>query len=132
MFWPHATVRSRTTLETQSSVLKFCSTILLTAILPVALTTAVACSKPENVTIVDGARASIEEMNANQILVISYLTAMDAYLECLASDTPSSGLSLAGASSRQRKKLRDEAIDAKEALAAAFNEQVRVFKATNP
>lgn len=91
-----------------------------------------ACSKPEAVNIADGARASIEEMNANQLLVINYLTAMDAYLKCLASEPAPAGLNLAGDSARQRKKLRDEAIAAKEKIAAQFNEQVRVFKDANP
>ena len=91
------------------------------------------CPYPDAAKMPSGATATNDEMVAGQKTVKAYMAEMDAYLKCL--DDEEAALSEEQLTPEQRA-LRVEkynaAVDVMEATAAAFNEQVREYKATNP
>jgi hypothetical protein len=98
------------------------------------------CIYPEDVPIPDGAASTYEEMRDGQTYVKEYMADMEAFLECLKKEADEAPASAAGevAVDQNRGDENDllqrrlEAIDAMEAVAAKFNEQVRAYKLANP
>ena len=90
-----------------------------------------ACDYPEAVSVPDGRTATQDEMVSGQRQVKAYMAAMEEYLDCLDAETNAGGEE---PTDEQRKILisrHNAAVDEMETLAAAFNEQVRAFKAAN-
>jgi len=102
-----------------------------------APTLAAECFYPDGVIIPDGARSTVEEMKASEAYVREYMAAMEEYLECLEQEAvqseaqPTTAAPESGPAG-ERTRQRHAAIDAMEAVAAQFNEQVRAFKKANP
>jgi len=90
------------------------------------------CAYPEDIVIAEGASSTYEEMNDGQSLVKEYMAEMEAYLKCLEPEQSVLASQLTDDSAARRKQNRRQAMDAMEAVAAKFNEQVRAFKKANP
>jgi hypothetical protein len=99
-----------------------------------------ACSYPQPPQqIPDGNTASMEEMQAAAKAVRQYDADINAYVACLKLEHDQSVAKDGGTLSDDQKKERERmqvqkhnaAIDELEAVAARFNEQVKVFKAKN-
>ena len=90
------------------------------------------CAYPDAVDIPDGARSTYEEMRDSQAFIKEYMAEMETYLACLEQAATSDANELTGDEESVRTQRRYSAIDAMESVAAQFNEQVRVFKQTNP
>jgi hypothetical protein len=91
-----------------------------------------ACDYPADLKIPDGKTATQEEITAASASVKKYLADMEIYTACLDAEfaalpveqqTPEAKL--------MQVKKYNAAVDAMEAEALAFNEQLRAFKAAN-
>ena len=112
---------------------------IVTVALLVFNSAAAECVLPEEITVPDGLVSSYEEMRDGQTFVKAYMAEMEAYLDCLeqqkaeldkeAQPTDPGSRLLAD---EEHLEQRTAAIDAMEAVAAQFNEQVRAFKIANP
>src|SRR5690606_5406058 len=90
------------------------------------------CEYPPAVDIPDGTSATKDDMTDARIAVEKYMKDMEGYLECL--DQESATLPEEERTPEQRSmhaKRHNAAVDAMEAVAARFNEQVRAFKKAN-
>ena len=93
---------------------------------------AAACEYPADVALPDGAKATEAEMNAAAAVVKKYIADMDAYMACL--DTEQAALPVEQKTPETKAlhvKRHNAAVDAEEAIAARFNEQIKAFKAAN-
>jgi hypothetical protein len=91
------------------------------------------CPYPDVADIPDGATATNDQMVDGQKTVKAYMAEMDAYLKCL--DDEEAALSEEQKTPEEhalRIEKYNAAVDVMEANAAAFNEQVREYKAANP
>jgi hypothetical protein len=107
---------------------------IMTAVLGIAFAVAVpaqaACEYPADVALPDGAKATEAEMNAGSAVVKKYIADMDAYMACL--DAEQAALPVEQQTPENKAlhvKRHNAAVDAEEAIAARFNEQVRAYKA---
>ncbi len=92
---------------------------------------AYACDTPSLVAMPDGNSASMQQMVDAQKKVKTYVAAMDDYLGCLDKEIKAAG-DKAPAEFKDLMTLRhNNAVTEMEALAGAFNEQVRAFKAAH-
>lgn len=89
-----------------------------------------ACEYPADVKIPDGKSATQDEISAASSAVKKYLGDMEAYMACL--DADSAALPVEQQTPETKAlhvKRYNAAVDAMEAAANAFNEQLRAFKA---
>ena len=91
-----------------------------------------ACDYPADLTIPDGKTATQAEITAASAAVKKYLADMEAYTGCLDAEFAALPVEQQTPEAKvlQVKKY-NAAVDAMEAEAAAFNEQLRAFKAAN-
>ncbi len=87
-----------------------------------------ACEYPAAVTIPDGATASEQEMLDAQSGVKKYMEEMQAYLNCMDEEAAALGDTESEEQKALHAKRHNAAVTAMEELAAAFNEQVRLYK----
>ncbi len=90
------------------------------------------CAYPDDVAIPDGAQSTYEQMRDSQAFVKEYMAEMETYLVCIEQPEVTDATESIGDNESGRTQRRLAAIDAMESVAAQFNEQVRVFKQTNP
>ena len=100
-------------------------------LLTVALAPAAqACDYPSDLKIPDGKSATQEEMAAGVTAMKKYQTNMEAYRACLDADFAALPVEQQTPEAKAlHVKRYNAAVDAETAEAAAFNEQVRAFKA---
>jgi hypothetical protein len=108
----------------------------MTAVLGVAFAilnpAAAACEYPADVALPDGAKATEAEMNAASGLVKKYIADMDAYMACL--DAEQTALPVEQQTPEAKAlhvKRHNAAVDAEEAIAGRFNEQIKAYKAAS-
>jgi len=90
------------------------------------------CNFPSEVNVPDGTTASNEEMVNGQKLVKTYMAEMEAYLECLDKEAEMLGEEETPEQQGIHVQRHNAAVEAMEATAANFNEQVRAYKSANP
>ena len=91
------------------------------------------CPYPDEVGMPDGATATNDQMVDGQKAVKAYMAEMDAYLKCMdKEDAALDEEQLTPELQSLRVEKYNAAVDVMEATAAAFNEQVREYKAANP
>jgi hypothetical protein len=87
-----------------------------------------ACTYPPEITIPDGNAATKEQMLAANGAMKEYQAKVNEYLDCLDKEEADLG----DAATPEQKELHvsrhNAAVDALEAIAARYNEQVRAFK----
>jgi peptidyl-prolyl cis-trans isomerase A (cyclophilin A) len=85
------------------------------------------CDAPETPTAPDGATVTLEAMLAGQSATRDFVSAGDTYLKCLAKiiDNDERSVSDRNAAISEHNRM----VSAMEQVAAAFNEQIRAFKA---
>jgi hypothetical protein len=100
-------------------------------LLALSLTSAAqACEYPPDLKIPDGKSATQEEISAASTAVKKYLADMDTYTACLDADFAALPVEQQTPEAKALNvKKYNAAVDAMEAEAAAFNEQLRAFKA---
>lgn len=111
---------------------KFMMTAVLGIAFAVSNPAVAACDYPPDIELPDGAKASEAEMNAASGVVKKYIADMDTYMACLdAEDAALPEEEKTPETRAMHVKRHNAAVDAEEAIAARFNEQVKAFKAAN-
>ncbi|HSC17182.1 MAG TPA: hypothetical protein VLI71_18775 [Gammaproteobacteria bacterium] len=105
---------------------------LLTAIASAYGLAAQACEAPSPVAIPDGSTATREQMLAAQAQVRAYQAAMTEFLACIDSDLDSEGEQVPEEFKSLMVSRHNAAVAEMEGVAAAFNDQLRAFRAANP
>ncbi len=90
------------------------------------------CTQPKAASIPNGETATSEEMVEAQTYVKQYMAEMDLFLACLDQEESALTEPLTAEQSQQHTQLHNSAVDTMEDVATKFNEQVRVFKKSNP
>ena len=93
---------------------------------------AAACENPKVVSVPDGKTATMEQLLAAQSEVKSYMAAMQTYLDCLNQELDAQGEEAPAEFKRLMITRHDTGVAEMEGVAAAFNEQVKAYKAANP
>jgi hypothetical protein len=90
-----------------------------------------ACTYPQEVSIPDGATATNEDMLNGQTLVKQYMAEMESYLDCLDQEETTIPENQTPEAKQLHVQRHNSAVDAMEAMAASFNEQIRAYKQAN-
>ncbi len=107
----------------------FASLVLAVSLAPSA---EAACEYPAEVKLPAGKTATQDEMSAGSGAVKKYLADMDAYLACLDADAAALPVEQQTPDAKSMHVKRyNAAVDAMEATAASFNDQLRAFKGAN-
>lgn len=93
---------------------------------------AAACEPPSPVPMPDGATATRDQMLAAQAQVRAYQAAMNELLACLASELDGEGEQAPEEFKSLMVSRHNAAVAEMEGVAAAFNDQLRAFRAANP
>jgi DNA repair ATPase RecN len=88
-----------------------------------------ACEYPADVKIPDGKTATEDEITAASAAVKKYLGEMEAYMDCIDADAAAVPVEEQTPEAKAlHVKRYNAAVDAMEATANSFNEQLRAFK----
>ena len=93
---------------------------------------AAACEPPAPVPMPDGATATREQMLAAQAQVRAYQTAMNEFVACIDSEAEAQGEQAPAEFKALMVERHNTAVAEMEGVAAAFNDQLRAFRAANP
>lgn len=91
-----------------------------------------ACESPTVVNIPDGKSSTMEQMLAAQAQVKAYQAAMNEFLACIDAEVTAQGENAPAEFTSLMDARHNAAIAEMEAVAAAFNEQIRAYRAANP
>ena len=93
---------------------------------------AAACEPPAPVPMPDGATATRDQMLAAQAQVHAYQAAMTEFLACIDSEQQAEGEQAPDEFKALMVDRHNAAVAEMEGVAAAFNDQLRAFRAANP
>ncbi len=93
---------------------------------------AVACEQPAAVAVPDGKTSTREQMIAGQAQIRTYQTAMTEFLACIDGELEAEGERAPDEFKTLMVSRHNAAVAEMEGVAAAFNEQLRAFRAANP
>jgi hypothetical protein len=93
---------------------------------------AAACEAPAPVAMPDGATATREQMLAAQQEVRAYQAAMNEFVACIDSELQGEGEQAPEEFKSLMVSRHNAAVTEMEGVAAAFNDQLRAFRAANP
>jgi hypothetical protein len=112
--------------------MKLLTSCVLTAIASGYCFAAAACEAPSPVAMPDGSKATREEMLAAQAQVKAYQAAMNEFVACIDSEGDAQGEQAPAEFKSLIVERHNAAVSEMEGVAAAFNEQLRAFRAANP
>ena len=98
----------------------------------VAAAASLACDYPPLVVVPDGRTSTMEELMTAQTGVRTYITGMEAYLECVDQELDATGDDAPAEYKAILFSRHNAAVAEMEAIAASFNEQVQAYKEANP
>jgi hypothetical protein len=93
---------------------------------------AAACENPTMVSLPDGQTATMEQLLTAQGEVKTYMAAMEVYLACVDGELEAKGEDAPAEFKALMVTRHNAAVTEMETIAAAFNEQVKAYKAANP
>lgn len=105
--------------------------IVLTAIAGSFALAAAACETPAMVSIPDGKTANKDALLAAQTQVKTYMAAMNDYLACVDNEMAAKGDDAPAEYKSLMVSRHNSAVSEMESVAAAFNEQVKAYKAAS-
>jgi hypothetical protein len=91
-----------------------------------------ACEAPAVPAVPDGKTATMEQLLAAQGQVKSYMTSMQEYLACIDMEADAKGADAPAEYKAMMVDRHNTAVTEMEQIAAAFNDQVKAYKAANP
>lgn len=94
--------------------------------------TAAACENPAAVAIPDGKASTMEQMLAAQAQVKAYQAAMTEFLACIDSELEAQGEAAPEEFKSLMVSRHNAAVAEMEGVAAAFNDQIKAYRAANP
>jgi hypothetical protein len=112
--------------------MKFLTSSCLAALASCASAAAFACETPAMIPLPDGKTATKEELLAAQAQVKTYMAAMNDYLACVDGEAEAKGADAPEQFKAMMVTRHNTAVTEMETVAAAFNDQVKAFKAANP
>ncbi|MBM4195556.1 MAG: hypothetical protein FJ197_00460 [Gammaproteobacteria bacterium] len=98
------------------------------AALAAANTAAAACAYPPEIDVPNGARATKDEMVAANAAVKGYMAQVEEYLACLDREEADLGDAVTDEQKQLHTTRHNTAVDALNAVAARYNEQVQAYK----
>jgi hypothetical protein len=93
---------------------------------------AAACENPAAIVIPDGKSSTMEQMLAAQAQVKAYQAAMTEFLACIDSDLEAQGEQAPDEFKSLMVSRHNAAVAEMEGVAAAFNDQIKAYRAANP
>jgi hypothetical protein len=93
---------------------------------------AAACENPALVSIPDGKTSTLEQMLAAQKDVKAYQAKMNDYLACVDAEAETQGEQAPNEYKALMVNRHNAAVAEMEGVAAAFNDQIKAYKAANP
>ena len=93
---------------------------------------AAACENPAAIAIPDGKSSTMEQMLAAQAQVKAYQAAMNVFLACLDSELEAQGEQAPDDFKSLMVSRHNAAVAEMEGVAAAFNDQIKAYRAANP
>jgi hypothetical protein len=93
---------------------------------------AAACDNPAAVAMPDGKTATRDQMLAAQAEVKAYQAAMNTFLACIDSDLEAQGEQAPEDFKALMVARHNAAVSEMEGVAAAFNDQLKAYRAANP
>jgi hypothetical protein len=93
---------------------------------------AAACENPAAVAMPDGKTSTMEQMLAAQAQVKAYQAAMNEFLACIDSELAAEGEQAPEEFKSLMVSRHNAAVSEMEGVAAAFNEQLKAYRAANP
>ena len=93
---------------------------------------ALACDNPPAVVIPDGKSSTMEQMLAAQAQVKTYQAAMGEFLACIDAELEAEGESAPEEFKSLMVSRHNAAVAEMEGVAAAFNDQIKAYRAANP
>ena len=95
-------------------------------------TAGMACEAPAVVSMPDGKTATMEQLLAAQVQIKTYMASMQGYLSCIDMEADAKGADAPAEYKSMMVDRHNTAVSEMEQIAAAFNEQVKAYKAANP
>jgi len=105
---------------------------LVTAIAVGSTYSATACEAPAPVAIPDGKTSTMDQMLAGQAQVKTYQTAMTEFLACIDAEGAAQGETAPEEFKSLMIARHNAAVAEMEGVAAAFNDQIKAYRAANP
>lgn len=105
---------------------------LVTAIAVGYAHSAAACEAPAPVAVPDGKSSTMEQMLAGQAQVKAYQTAMNEFLACIDAEAAAQGETAPEEYKSLMVARHNAAVSEMEGVAAAFNDQIKAYRAANP
>jgi hypothetical protein len=93
---------------------------------------ALACEAPALPAVPDGKSATMDQLLAAQGQIKTYMAAMQEYLACIDMEADAKGADAPAEYKSMMVDRHNTAVGEMEQVAAAFNEQVKAYKAANP
>ncbi len=87
-----------------------------------------ACEYPGEISIPDGASATEAEMKAASQTMKQYMATVESYLACLDEEEKGLGDTVSEEQKKLHTQRHNAAVDALNAVAGRFNEQLRIYK----
>ncbi len=87
------------------------------------------CARPTAPQLPDGGSSDLETMVEGQKAVKAYVAETEAYLDCLNEEGAAAAEEETPEEQHARIELHNQAVDDMDAVAAAFNEEIREYKA---
>ncbi len=112
--------------------MKALTSCLATAIASGYAFAAAACENPAAIVIPDGKSSTMEQMLAAQAQVKAYQAAMTEFLACIDSDLEAQGEKAPEEFKSLMVSRHNAAVAEMEGVAAAFNDQIKAYRAANP
>jgi hypothetical protein len=91
-----------------------------------------ACENPAAVAIPDGKSSTMDQMLAAQAQVKAYQAAMNEFLACIDSELEAEGEQAPEEFKSLMVSRHNAAVAEMEGVAAAFNDQIKAYRAANP
>ena len=91
-----------------------------------------ACENPAAIAIPDGKGSTMEQMLAAQAQVKAYQAAMNEFLACIDSELEAQGEQAPEEFKSLMVARHNAAVAEMEGVAAAFNDQIKAYRAANP
>ena len=112
--------------------MKFSTSSCLAVVLASGAFAASACETPKMIALPDGKSTTMEQLLAAQGDVKTYMAAMNDYLACIDGEAEAKGADAPEQYQALMASRHNTAVAEMESVAAAFNDQVKAFKAANP
>jgi hypothetical protein len=112
--------------------MKLLTSCLVAAVAFGFATSSVACEQPAAVSVPDGKTSTREQMLAGQALIRTYQQGMNDFLACIDGELEAEGEQAPDEFKALMVSRHNAAVAEMEGVAAAFNEQLRAFRAANP